>query len=332
MGGESVAASDVPWASCDTCDMKSIRSCSPKESWWTHKNTVFGEFLFLVPGDSGIVYATKGTDPAIAGANSPTGPMGILDIGAEPGFRVGGSVALTDQSSAFLTFTWWEGKDEDRITATGLNVLNPHLLHPSTLTVAGAGLEATGRQDLGFQLIDAGFRRAFITNCNSAVNWIAGVRYAHLDQAVTTSQVASVPTGLTTLRSDVDFHGFGLLAGLDAERRCAPLGISIYGSTLGSLTGGNWNARSRQTNQFGGGVIASDFEEFRIMPVIEAEVGLAWQSSKNRVRAQIGFMASGWLNAISSAEYLDGLNRNNFNGLSETLTFSGLTSSLEFRF
>ncbi|MFN9916494.1 MAG: Lpg1974 family pore-forming outer membrane protein, partial [Pirellulaceae bacterium] len=95
----------------------------------------------------------------------------------------------------------------------------------------------------------------------------------------------SVATGLTSVTTDIDFDGFGILAGLDGERRSKCCGGLLYGKVIGSLLAGDWRADYRQTNQFGGGVIANHFEDFRVTPTLDAELGFGWTSKGGRVAA-----------------------------------------------
>ncbi len=176
-----------------------------------------------------------------------------------------------------------------------------------------------------------GYRRVLSYGQSHVINWSAGLRYGNLEQQLTVDQTISVATGLTNLSTDIDFDGFGLLAGLDAERQSQETGLLIYGKTLASLMGGTWKADANQSNQFGGGVIANQYRDFRLSPVLEAELGCGWQSAKGKVRLTTGFLASGWFNAISTRDYLQSFNDSNFIDMNDTVSFSGLTSRIELR-
>ncbi len=133
------------------------------------------------------------------------------------------------------------------------------------------------------------------------------------------------------LVDDIDFYGVGFLAGLDAERQNACNGLLVYAKSSVSMLAGDWRADSRQTNQFGGGVIASRFEDFRLTPVLEGEVGAGWQSESGKVRLTGGFLASGWFNSISTRDYIQSFNEGNYVDMNDTVTFSGLVTRLELR-
>jgi len=74
---------------------------------------------------------------------------------------------------------------------------------------------------------------------------------------------------------------------------------------LGSLLHGKWTGAYRQTNQFGGGVIANVYEDNRVTPVAEFEVGLGWQSKTGGLRLTTGYLSSAWIDALSTRTYVD---------------------------
>lgn len=328
-------ANHIQTVSCETnvCESACAPSCAPVAEcelpWWAHRTGGFGEFLYLSPGNTDIIYAREETDPGLTG--SPTGPQGIVNIDASPGYRAGLFVALDDCSSVVTSYTRWDGTSSDRIVRTGVNILNPVLLHPSTLTAGSTATEATATQSINFQYADLAYRRVLRHGNRYAINWTGGLRYGNLEQSFNSQQTVSVATGLTTLTTDIDFDGFGLLAGLDGERQSLETGLLIYGRGTSSFLGGEWKADASQRNQFGGGVIGNSLTDFRVTPILEAELGTGWQSAGGNVRLTAGVMASGWFNAISTRDYLQSFNESNFVDMNDTISFVGLTSRLELR-
>jgi len=142
----------------------------------------------------------------------------------------------------------------------------------------------------------------------------------------------SVSTGSTTANTDIDFDGFGILTGLDAERRDQCSGCLIYGKVLGSLLAGNWKADYEQINQFGGGRIATHFEDFRVTPVMDAELGFGWLSPSRRLKVTAGYLFSSWFNTISNRDYVRNVRTGDLLDLTDVLTFSGLNFRTEIRF
>jgi Legionella pneumophila major outer membrane protein precursor len=304
--------------------------CEPCcEPWWAHSNSIFGESLYLWPGNSDLIYATEKT--GTTSTDSPTGPLGITNVDESVGFRVGFSKRRTQCSSFFASYARWDGETTDSISTTN-RVLISNLIHPSTTTVGSQSLTSSADQSISFQLVDAGFRRILRTTNCSAINWSAGLRYGNLEQGLVGRQIIQTATGLTTVSTDIDFDGVGILLGADGERRSQCCGGLIYGKLLGSLLAGDWRADFRQTNQFGGGVIANHFEDFRVTPVFDAELGFGWVSRSGAIKLTAGYLFSNWFNAISTRDYLRNVRSGALEDMADVLTFSGLTSRLELKF
>ncbi len=329
---------NAPQSHCN-CDMSSLpgrfahhlhKRCCPAP-WWAHRTGGFGEFLYLRPGSSDLIYATEQTDPDPTVA-SPTGPLGMTSIQAEGGFRVGLTLAASDCSSVALTYARWDGDDQSRLVATGFNVLASNVIHPSTLTSGAASLEAIASHQQSFQTMDLKYRHLWRHTDTTALNWFGGVRYGNLQQRFTSDQTVSVATGLTNVTTDIDFDGFGLTGGADFETFSCTTGLSMYGIAQASLLAGEWNATYDQTNQFGGGVIANRYEDFHATPVLDAELGLRWTGPKRHLRLSSGLLMSGWYNTLTTRSYIDSVRAAQLTDAGETQTFSGLTARVEYRF
>jgi Legionella pneumophila major outer membrane protein precursor len=304
--------------------------CPPVcEPWWTHRSGGYGEVLYLTPGNSDLIYAVEQTDTTSTG--SPTGPVGITNVDESVGFRVGFSKRNNQCSSFFGSYARWDGETTDTLQ-TQQNVLISRLIHPSTTTVGSQSLVSRTDQLINFQTADFGYRRIVKANNCYALNWSGGLRYGNLEQGLTGRQIIQTATGLTTVNTDIDFDGVGILAGLDGERRSQTCGGLIYGSVLGSLLAGDWRADYRQSNQLGGGVIANHIEDFRVTPVFDAELGIGWVSKSGRLKLTTGYLFSNWFNTISTRDYIRNVRSGNLEDLADVLTFSGLTGRLELRF
>jgi hypothetical protein len=300
------------------------------EPWWAHRNSGFGEVLYLWPGNSDLIYAVEQTDTT--NTASPTGPLGITNVDEAVGFRVGFSKRRDMCTSLFGTFARWDNDTVDTLDATGTRVLNSRLIHPSTATVGSQSLQSSTYQLINFQTADAGIRRVYKTTNCSAINWMGGLRYGNLEQGLIGEQTIQTATGLTTVTTDIDFDGFGILGGLDGERRSKCHGGLVYGRILGSLLAGDWRADYQQVNQFGGGVIANQFEDFRVTPVLEAELGFGLVSKSGKIKLTAGYLFTNWFNTVSTRDYIRNVRSGNLEDMADVLTFSGLTSRIELRF
>ncbi len=317
-------------SSCDGCGKSSKRCCCIP--WWAHRTGVFGEFLLLRPGNIDQIYTIE--QNTIVPGVDPTGPVGRVNIDEEAGFRVGLTWAATCQTSLVASYSRFEGRTANTIARTGNNVLNSQIIHPNSLTVGSGSLESSAAYSLDYQMIDLAYRHIWKTSDIYAINWLAGFRYGEMVQDFFAQQEVSVATGLVTNDVDIDFNGFGMMFGVDGERRSCHSGLRVYGKALTSLLAGDWRASYVQTDQFfpGSGVIANSYEDYRVTPVLELELGLGWQSKCGRFRANFGYVTSAWYDAISTREYIDAVRNTDYVSIDETITFNGFTSGFEARF
>ncbi|QDS88530.1 hypothetical protein EC9_27210 [Rosistilla ulvae] len=324
---------------CDagSCDGYSSGSCDGgwvrndcEIPWWVHRSGIFGEFLYLRPGDTDIVYAIEQNDTTTNAF--PTGPVGIAAIDMAPGYRVGFALACSLTSSLVARYTHWDGDTQDRIIRNNANVLNSQIIHPSTFTTGGNSLQSSATTGIEFDLIDAQYRHKLFCSDTTIFNVSGGFRYGKMEQTMLAQQEVSVATGLVSVETDVDFHGFGFLLGLDAERRSAKTGMLCYSKGEASFLGGEWTGDYRQTHQFAGGSVTNEYEDFRISPVLETELGIGWQNKSGCIRATAGYMASWWCNGLSTRKYVDGVRSASALNLDETIAFIGLSTRLEIRY
>lgn len=323
-------------SSCFGCgNQKNNCCCSP---WWAHRTGATAEFLVLRPGDTDIIYDIEfdnvhPTNP-LAGT-FPTGPVGRVNIDEESGYRFGFQLADSDHASLVGTYTRFSGgsTSETEADLANNNVLISQIIHPSPFTTGGASQRSTATYEIEFQLIDLAYRRKWKASNTHVINWFAGFRYGNLEQELRYRQLDGVATGLVGVDTDVDFNGFGMLFGLDGARRNPCSGLMIYGRGLTSFLAGNWDGEYVQTNlQTGGGIVANEYEDYRVTPVTELELGFGWQSDCGNYRATIGYLTSAWFNAVSTRDYIDSVRSTDYIDLDETITFSGLTVGVEASF
>ncbi len=206
------------------------------------------------------------------------------------------------------------------------------MIHPSTATTGAASLEANATQLANFQFADLMVRRVYRSSDCGVINWNAGLRYGNLEQGLSANQTVSVATGLTNVTTDIDFNGFGIIGGLDGARHSTHTGFLVYGRALGSLLAGNWQADYRQSNQFGGGVIANRYDDYRVTPVVDTELGVGWQSCGGGLRVTTGYLFSTWFNAVTNRDYIQSVRSGDMLNLDDNLTFSGLSLRTDLRF
>lgn len=320
---------------CDGCAVGCDGCCPPIECcppWWAHRSGVMGEFLFLRPGNTDVVYTIEQNN--VPADQFPTGPVGLTAIEHSEGIRAGFSCCASARTSLIGSVTYWEGDDADLIDATAGNILVSEILHPSRLNTGATGLQEAASYDMRFGLADLAYRHLWCCGPSHAVNWRAGFQYAGMEQEFQWTQTvpSSVAIGTFAVDTDIDFSGFGLLGGLDFERRSCKTGLSCYGSAIGSAVAGKWKASYRDVAQLAGGSVGNVYDDFRVTPILELELGLAWSSECGRVRANVGYLSSAWYNSVSSRAYIDAVREGRFIDIDETITFSGLVVGGEYRF
>lgn len=316
---------------CDACDAcgNTVACCCCKP-WWAHGCGAFGDFLLLRPGSADQIYTIEQNSPVPG--DFPTGPVGRVNIDDSAGYRLGFTLAASNCTSLLASYTHWGGTTENTIAAQQGNVLNSQIIHPSTLTTGASSLQSWAAQRIEFDLVDLGYHHVLKASDCYVVNWLAGFRYGQLEQDLYTQQQISTATGLVGNDIDVKFNGFGLLLGLDGERRSPCTGLMVYGRGLSSFLAGDWKGSYVQANQFDGGVVANSYEDYRVTPVLELELGFGWRSPCGRCRASVGYLTSAWYDAVSTRQYVDAVRSNDYVNVEETMTFSGLTAGLEANF
>lgn len=312
---------------CDSCGQSTNCCCKP---WWAHRCGAFAEFLLLRPGSVDHIYAIEQNDTTASAL--PTGPVGRVNVDSSAGFRVGFSIATNDCTSLVVTYTGFEGNTSNTIAAQSGNVLNSQIIHPNTETAGTSSLQSSADYSIDFQMVDLAYRHLWRSNDCYAVNWLAGFRYGNMEQDLQAYQDISTATGLVTVDTDVDFDGFGLLLGVDGERRSGRTGLMCYGRAQSSFLAGNWRGSYTQSNQISAGVVGNKYEDYRVTPITELELGVGWRSCCGRFRASVGYLTSAWFDAVSTREYVNAVRNNNYNSVDDTITFSGLTARLEANF
>jgi Legionella pneumophila major outer membrane protein precursor len=309
---------------CNTCD------CCP-DPLWVHRSGVFADLLYLRAGNIDYIYAVEqtGTLPT----DSPTGPVGRVGFDGALGYRVGANLCLSNCSSIQASYTWFQDETSDAISANPGTVLIFQPGVPSIPNVGASGIAASADYDIRFQQVDLDYRGLLYGTCDSAVNYFAGLRYANLEQNFRAQEDVGVPAGLTNVTSDINFDGFGIGVGLDGMRRSSYSGLLIYGRGSASFVSGEFKADYRQTTQFGpNSVVGNSLEDFRVLTILQTEVGLGWQSECGRLRVTGGYQVAGWFNSLTTGTYITGVQNRQFDELWETISFDGFVSRVEWRF
>ena len=121
--------------------------------------------------------------PPPGGQTSPsipiqTSPIAVLDQDYSAGFRAGFGVCLDACSEIGASYTWFDTSVENSITATdvALSMITRWPCIPPPRCGHANGLEAAGRHDLQFDLIDIDYRSYLVQTCTSSLDYVIGVR------------------------------------------------------------------------------------------------------------------------------------------------------------
>jgi hypothetical protein len=297
------------------------------------KHGIFGEFLFLHPTGGDIAHAQQQDGTGGAGT-VPFGTIGVTDLHYEPGARVGGDWAMSNCTSIAATYTWFESNASSRVEAPvipgGGGAVGSLVQHPGAALTASAG-PVDARTVLDFQLADAEYRALLL---NDKCFWLignVGLRWGHLEQEFGQTGIFSGSQGGNIVtQSDVDFDGGGPKFGIDGGRTIGKRGFSIYARAGVSPLAGQFRSRYSMTNTTTDITLArADWNDDRLMTLLDYEVGIAWSGPQRKWRFATGYTASYWYNAVTNSDYIGAVQTGHYGDLSDTISFDGLTARIE---
>lgn len=325
-GAACGACGSAAKAACGACCPRE-ECCEPPEIW-EHQHRIFGEFLYLSPRGVDTAYATASMG-TYANSN-PVAPSLVADPTYQPGFKVGGAYALDCMSSLVGTYWFYES---DSNASDSLPGGNQTFFRPETLRVEpnvqfGTVLDTTMRYDIDFQMADLEHRKVLCGDECHVINRVIGVRYANLEQ---TFRAAYGTNDTITVDSEIDFAGVGPRFGLAGEW-LGSRGFYYYGEGFVNILAGQFTADYNQmTNQ----VIQearAGISDDRFVPQLEMELGLGWRSRCGNIHLRAGYYMNHWFNSITTPNFIDGVQANRIDDLSDTISFDGLSARAEVRF
>lgn len=297
----------------------------------------YGEFLLLHATGADMAHAQQQNGVGAPGAGTtPFGVIGTADPFHEPAFRVGGACALDRCSSVFANYTAFRSKSIDLVNqpviGAGLGTVGSLVHHPSAQVTSSVGpVEAT--YEIDFDLADIGYRRLLVADSRRWMNYSLGVLYGHLEQDfVQAGTFSGTQGGAIDTMTNIQFDGAGLKLGLDYEQRIGTGRLSIYGKSSLTATVGEFKSNYRMLNRSTVTDLAiARWEDDRFAPIWDYELGVAWTSCCNKWRMTLGYTSMHWFNTITTAEFIDAVQADNYTNLGDTLSFDGLSSRIEYR-
>ena len=328
-------ASYAPVAACegDNCGHCCPSRCSTGRC--LHRSGIFSEFLYWKASGADVSYGVP--QDGIGGIGTvPVGDVGVLDFDHEASFRVGFNLALNCQSSVSVAYTKFETNTDHVLFIPPPFVIQPLVMAPGTFNAGFTAQVAVAETSLEMDSLDVEYR-AVLTSCSKYhVNFLAGARYAELDQSLGSVFLFAPPDGTTFVFSELDFEGAGLRIGLDGERFILPrMGISVYGKAVGGVLGGEFRGTYAQINQFNGTEAFTTWEDARLVPIGEAEVGFRWANRRDSLRLSVGYYVGMWGNMVTTPEWIEAVQGLNFVDISrdssDSIRFDGLVARAELR-
>jgi hypothetical protein len=292
--------------------------------------SIFGEFLYWNVRDADVPFAQSfdGVGPL----SVPRGQVAMAQPDYAPGFRVGGAYAICENRWLVATFTWFHTATDSDTAAVPGTALRALLVFPNTLNSAADSLTASARYEFSLQMADVDYKCP-LWSCDSCrVNWLVGARYAHLDQDL---QATYSILGTTTVDSHITFDGGGVRGGFDGEYKvkCGAFG---YAKGVVNLLAGHFAGNYEQRNIFTGLQAQTGVSEDRLVPILEFEAGVGWESPQGHVRLSGGYSVSSWFNTLTTPSLVQGVQNVNYttngNNFRDNLTFEGFVGRIEIRY
>ncbi len=325
----SVRAQSCGYANASDCCETGCSDCQPCP--WEHRNSVWGEFLYLHATNVDMAHAQQQNGVGGAGT-TPFGRIGTVDPNYQPGFRIGGNWALDSCSSIVGSYTFYESQAIDTVVPGAGGSVGSLVHHPGAAITASAG-PVNATYDIDFQLADLRYRRLLFGSDRKWVNYSIGALYGHLEQDFSQRGVFSGGSaGTLDTRTEIDFDGGGVKLGLDGERLIGCRGFSVYGRASVSPIVGQFSSDYTLQNSTTSVLLANAaWKDDRFVTILDYEFGLAWTGPCNRWRLSTGYMASFWFNAVTTPSFIDAVQADNYVEVGDTISFDGLTARVERR-
>ena len=310
---------------CDVMCECEPQCCGPRLRMW-------GEYLYLQVTDADVAHAQQ--QDGLGGAGTvPFGEIGTLGQDFNPGYRVGGSIACGPCTSVGVSYTFFESDSHSSLDAPvvpgGGGAVGSLVHHPGAALTASAG-PVDAQYDVDFQLGDIMWRRVAKYSPRYAMAFSAGFEYGHLEQEFSQSGIFSGGLGgEIDTDTQIKFDGAGIKVGVDGDHTFGH-GCGIYGRlTAAALTGrfkSNYSMFNESTDQ---SLALANWSDDRVIGRIEYELGASLTSMNNHWRVAAGYMFSYWTNVVTTPDFIDAVQADNYNNVGNTIGFNGLVGRVE---
>ena len=243
-------------------------------------------------------------------------------------FRGGVTYVLDPSRSVTMQYTLFESNEGDAISAGIGNDIQSLVGHP-LLFIPDNFSDATASHSIDFDLIDMDYRHMLDCCDRQQLNILLGARYSQMEQSFSASFTGN---GTQDVDTTIEFYGLGLKAGLEGERYTKSNRYLVYGSLIGSLMAGEFEATYNESVDLRGTDSGTTWEAGRLVPTLDLELGAGWQSQCGTWRITGGYMFSSWFNVIKTDNWIKGFQSSDFVDMGDSMTFDGFVAKIEGRF
>jgi hypothetical protein len=254
----------------------------------------------------------------------------------QPAFRVGVGIGLDACSSFIVSYTRYDGNGDDLLVVPtipgGGGAVGSLVHHPGAGITSSQG-PLTAEYDLSYHLVDFVFRDLWRGSDCYVINYSIGGQFANMSQEFSQNGLFSGSSnGAIDTDTDINFNGGGIKVGLDGERRLGGR-VSVYGKIYAAALSGQFSSDYTMQNVSTDTLLAAaQWEDNRVISLVEYELGMAYTSCNQHWRVTAGYMFQHWGNMVTTSNFIDGVQANNYTDLSDGLGFNGLTTRLEICF
>lgn len=295
---------------------------------------LFGEFLYLQLNDAATVsYALPfdGVFPPMP-PPVPTGPVATVDPDFDIGFRAGGGYAWTAATELTGMYTWYQSDTTSSIGPAAAPLL-ALVVHPSTASAATVYTSASAASNLTLQMGDVDYRRTLGDDW-LRTSYAIGGRFVDMEQSFSALFTGVIAPTMQDVTTNIDFVGGGIRLGMANDLISQSSGFFSYANGFASFIAGEFSSSFLQTDAAAMPTIvaATARDDSRIVPILDIELGLGWETDDRSWRFSAGYLFSAWFNVVTTEEFIRAVHTNQYAGLSDTLTFDGLVGRVDWRF
>ncbi len=293
-----------------------------------HHTNIFADYLFLAPRDLDVAFATHVDGPVENAA--PLGSPTVVAPDHDHGIRFGLGHTFTNCLRLSATGWIYSNSWADSLSLpANTGWIRSEVTHPSTASIANDSLNARAEEDVEFVMGDLELEWLLHRSFSRSFTFHLGARYAELDQDFHGDFLIDGPTDVD---SAISYQGVGPRVGLEITTMVKS-GLIVYGEAFADVLFGHIDADYRQQNAGAGTQFAAaSGKEFRVVPQLEAELGIGWQNCDGSLIVRAGYFASFWLNVARTPSWIESARIGPPSVTHETLIFDGLTARAELRF